>query len=372
MPAVRAFIPKPLPRADLDWRALVPSIGRATLALARYDGILHGVPDPAVLLSPLTTQEAVLSSRIEGTQATLGDVLRFEAGEPARNEERREDIHEILNYRRALREAERALKKDGFNLNLMKRLHAILLASVRGRDRSPGEFRRTRVWIGAPGAPIEAARFVPPEPASLPKLLANLQAYWRGDETDPLVQLALIHAQFEILHPFRDGNGRIGRMLVPLFLHEKKFLSRPTFYLSQYLDEHRAEYIARLRALNGPRSWNDWTVFFLRALAAQAEANADKARRILALYARLKARTIALTRSQYAVPLLDRLFAQPIFASNDLFRDPAMPTKPVVTQLLQRLSEAGILKQLREARGRRAQVLALAELVNLCEGKKVV
>src|SRR6267378_2257821 len=328
MPAVRTFIPEPLPRADLDWRALVPSIGRATLALARYDGILHGVPDPAVLLSPLTTQEAVLSSKIEGTQATLGDVLRFEAGEPARDEDRREDIREILNYRRALREAERALKKGRFSLNLMKRLHAMLLA--------------------------------------------NLQAYWRGDEIDPLVQLALIHAQFEILHPFRDGNGRIGRMLVPLFLYEKKFLSRPTFYLSQYLDEHRAEYIARLRALNGSRSWNDWTLFFLKALAAQAEANADKARRILALYARLKARTIALTRSQYSVPLLDRLFAQPIFASNDLFRDPTMPTKPVVTQLLQRLREAGILKQLREARGRRAQVLALAELVNLCEGKKVV
>jgi len=186
------------------------------------------------------------------------------------------------------------------------------------------------------------------------------------------VQLALIHAQFEIVHPFRDGNGRIGRMLVPFFLYEKKLLSRPTFYLSQYMDEHRAEYIARLRALNGQQSWNDWTVFFLKALATQAETNADKARRILALYERLKARTIALTRSQYAVPLLDRLFAQPIFASSDLFRDPRMPTKPVVTQLLQRLRGAGILKQLREARGRRAQVLALAELVNLCEGKKVV
>ncbi len=177
MPAVRTFIPKPLPRADLDWRALVPSIGRATLALARYDGILHGVPDPAVLLSPLTTQEAVLSSKIEGTQATLGDVLRFEAGEPARDEDTREDIHEILNYRRALREAERALKKGGFSLDLMKRLHAILLASVRGRDRSPGEFRCTRVWIGAPGAPIEAARFVPPEPASLPNTSCSAISY---------------------------------------------------------------------------------------------------------------------------------------------------------------------------------------------------
>lgn len=372
MPTVKPFVPRPLPRDDLDWRALVPAIGRATRALAHYDGILHGVPDPAVLLSPLTTQEAVLSSKIEGTQATLSDVLRFEAGEPAKSEERREDIHEILNYRRALRTAEQVLKKRGLDLTLVRRLHAVLLDSVRGRDKSPGEFRRSRVWIGAPGTPIEAARFIPPEPARLPKLLANLQAYWAGEELDPLVQLALIHAQFEIIHPFRDGNGRIGRILVPLFLYEKGLLSRPMFYLSQYLDEHRAEYVARLRALNGTQSWNDWVAFFLRAVTAQAEANADKARTILALYERLKARAIELTRSQYAVPLLDWLFAQPVFASNDLFRDPKMPSKPMVTQLLRTLREAGILKQMREASGRRPQVLALAELVNLCEGKRVI
>lgn len=372
MPPLKPFAPKPLPRGDLDWRLLVPAIGRATRALARYDGILHGVPDAGLLLSPLTTQEAVLSSKIEGTQATLSDVLRFEAGEPARSSERGEDIREILNYRRALRAAERELKKSRFGLGLLLRLHALLLDSVRGRDKTPGEFRQTRVWIGAPGTPIEAARFIPPLPARLPALLANLEAYWRSEELDPLVQLALIHAQFEIIHPFRDGNGRIGRILVPLFLYEKKLLSRPMFYLSQYLEEHRAEYIAQLRALNRPQPWNDWTVFFLHAVAVQAEANADKARRILALYERLKARIIELTRSRYAVPLLDKLFAQPIFSSNDLFQDPRMPTKPVVTQLLQRLTDAGILKQLREARGRRAQMLALAELVNLCEGKKVV
>ncbi len=372
MPPARPFVPKPLPCAGLDWKGLVPAIGRAARALARYEGILHGLPDPAILLSPLTTQEAVLSSRIEGTQATLGDVLRFEAGEPAASGERREDIREILNYRRALREAERALARRHFSLSLLRRLHAILLDSVRGRDKAPGEYRRARVWIGEPGTPIEQARFIPPGPEQVPKLLANLEAYWRGEELDPLVQLALIHAQFEIIHPFRDGNGRIGRILLPLFLYEKNLLSRPMLYLSHYFDVHRTEYIARLRALNGPESWNAWTTFFLRALAEQADSNADKARRILALYERLKARIIGLTRSQYAVPLLDRLFTQPIFASNTLFRDPEMPTKPVVVELLQRLRGAGILKQLREGRGRRAQVLALAELVNLCEGKKAI
>ena len=372
MAAMKPFAARPLPREGLDWRSLVPAIGQASRALARYDGILHGVPDPAVLLSPLTTQEAVLSSKIEGTQATLGEVFRFEAGDEVVESSRREDILEILNYRRALREADRALRKQPFNLPLLKRLHAVLLDSVRGRDKALGEFRRTQNRIGAPGTPMQAARFVPPAPGQVPALLANLEQYWRSEELDPLVQLALVHAQFEIAHPFRDGNGRIGRILVPLFLYEKGLLSRPMFYLSAYLDANRAEYIERLRALNGPRSWNDWVAFFLHAVTVQAEVNADKARAMLALYERLKARSIELTRSQYAVPLLDRLFAQPVFASNDLFRDPKMPSKPMVTQLLRTLREAGILKQLREASGRRPQVLALAELVNLCEGKRVV
>ncbi|OFZ98067.1 MAG: hypothetical protein A3H35_00505 [Betaproteobacteria bacterium RIFCSPLOWO2_02_FULL_62_17] len=286
-----------------------------------------------MLLSPLTTQEAVLSSKIEGTLATLGEVFRFEAGDEADGSSRREDILEILNYRRALREGERALKNRPFNLTLLKRLHAVLLDSVRGRDKTPGEFRRTQNWIGAPGTPIRDARFVPPAPAKVPALLANFERYWRSEELDPLVQLALLHAQFEIIHPFRDGNGRLGRMLVPMFLYEKELLTRPMFYLSAYLDSNRAEYIARLRALNGPESWNNWVAFFLHAVTVQAQANSDKARAMLALYEKLKARAIELTHSQYAVPLLDRLFTQPVFASNDLFRDPKMPSKPMITQL---------------------------------------
>jgi hypothetical protein len=144
------------------------------------------------------------------------------------------------------------------------------------------------------------------------------------------------------------------------------------FYLSQYFDTHRLVYIARLRNLNGVKSWNAWVAFFLEALATQAETNAAKARGILALYERLKVQAIALTRSEFAVPLLDRLFAQPVLASNALFGGANLPTKPVITKLLNQLRDAGILKQLRASRGRRAQVLALHELVNLCEGKKVI
>ena len=144
------------------------------------------------------------------------------------------------------------------------------------------------------------------------------------------------------------------------------------FYLSRYFDAQRTEYIARLRNLNGPRSWNDWVAFFLRAIAAQADVNAATARGILALYKRLKTSAIALTHSEFAVPLLDRLFAQPVFASSALFGQPDLPTKPAVTKLLNQLRKAGILKQLRPSSGRRAQVLALHELVNLCEGKRVL
>lgn len=369
---MQPFEPQALPRADIAWDRLVPELGRANRELARYDGILHGVPNPAVLLSPLTTQEAVLSSRIEGTQATLGEVLKFEAGEEIEGEARRQDIHEILNYRKALREAQRELKARPFNLNLLKRMHAVLLDSVRGKNKARGEFRRDQNWIGVPGEPVEKALFVPPAPGRVVTLLDNWEKYWHAEERDFLVQLALVHAQFEIIHPFLDGNGRLGRIQVPLFLYEKKLLSRPTFYLSAYFDANKDEYVARLRALNGPESWNRWISFFLTAVAEQAIENARKARSVLDLYQDLKTRVLELTHSQYAVPLLDRLFRQPIVSASDITRDKKMPSKPMVMVLLKKLKQANILKSVRKAAGPKPQILALAELVNLCEGKKVV
>lgn len=191
----------------------------------------------------MTTQEAVLSSRIEGTQATLGDVLRFEAGEAPKEERKQHDIQEIINYRHALRGAEEELRTRPFNLNLLKKLHSILLDSVRGRDTARGRFRQVQNWVGAPGTPIEEAPFVPPAPGLLMEYLDNWEKYYHADRPDPLVQLAIVHAQFEIIHPFLDGNGRLGRMLVPLFLYEKEFISKPMFYLSAYLEVHQDEYI---------------------------------------------------------------------------------------------------------------------------------
>lgn len=372
--AAKSFAPQKLPLRDIAWEPLIPWIGRANRSLARYDGVLYGVPNPEALLSPLTTQEAVLSSRIEGTQATLGDVLKFEAGESPAQESRRQDIQEIINYRTALRMAEQTLARRPFNLNLLLEMHAILLDSVRGRDKSRGQFRRTQNWIGAPGSPIEDADYIPPAPLELMDCLDNWEKYYHGDDPDPLVQLAIVHAQFELIHPFVDGNGRLGRILIPLFLFEKRLLSRPMFYLSDYLEEHREVYVTHLRALGREAdAWNGWIEFFLRALDAQAQKNASTAQAILDVYGRLKGQVIELTRSQYAAPILDRIFERPIFQSTDLDLaiQPA-PSRQALALLLRKLREAGILKIVREGRGRRPQALALAELVNLCEGREVL
>ena len=369
----KPFVPELLP-IRLDWNSLIPSIGMANRALASFNGALYGMPNADLLLSPLTTQEAVLSSKIEGTQATFGEVLQFEAGEAPAQEARRVDIHEILNYRTALKVAEDELRTRPFNLNLLLELHAVLLDSVRGRDKARGRFRAVQNWIGRPGSSIREAIYIPPDPVRVKPLLDNWEKYYHADGPDPLVQLALIHGQFEIIHPFIDGNGRLGRILIPLFLYEKGLLSRPVFYLSAYMEAHKEEYVSALGALSSRQknAWNRWVEFFLQALTRQAQSNLESARRIMSLYERSKAHIIRLTHSQYAVPLLDLLFQQPVFSPAQLQRHRRLPSKQMTMSLLARLKEAGILTLTRPPSGRRPQILAFAELVNLCEGHEIV
>ena len=370
---MKPFEPQKLPLREVHWEPLIPYIGRANRSLAYYEGVLKGVVNPELLLSPLTTEEAVLSSQIEGTQASLSDVMRFEAGEAPKEEARQQDIHEIISYRRALKTGEKELKTRPFGLNLLKKLHEILLDSVRGRDKGRGRFRTIQNWIGPPGTAIEKAYYVPPAPGQLMEYLDNWEKYFHMERPDSLVQLAVVHAQFEIIHPFIDGNGRLGRMLIPLFLYEKKLLSRPVFYLSAYLEAHRKLYYGRLRALGQTgQAWNAWIEFFLHALDEQAKLNASKSIAIMELYNDLKQKAIELTHSQYAVPILDQLFLQPIRAGSSLIGIRGLPTKPVIMSILGRLKSAGILKTIREGRGRRPQVYALAELVDLCEGRKAI
>ncbi len=348
-------------------------MGRSGRALATYAGILEGLHNPALLLGPMTTQEAVLSSRIEGTQATLREVLKYEAGEVPVQSSKTEDIQEILNYRKAMRAAEAELPKRPFSLNMLKGLHQVLLAGVRGASKTPGKFRVTQNWIGPEGSTIETASFVPPAPEGLLDHLETFEAYYRSEQPDPLVQLAVVHAQFEILHPFADGNGRLGRILVPLFLFEKKLLTRPTFYLSAWLEKRRDEYYARLRAIGRERgAWNAWCAFFLTAVEGQAIQNSKTARAIVELYGRLKERVIELTRSQFAGPLLDQAFKQPLFQSLHLRFGPRAPSKQAISNLLRALLKDEILKVVVAGAGRRPGIYALAELVNLCEGKRVI
>lgn len=364
---MKPYEPKRLPLDAIDWPAHVTLIGRANAALARYDGMLQSIVNPLVLLSPLTTREAVLSSRIEGTQASLGEVLEFEADarEPI-DPSRQVDILEILNYRRAMSQAVSELETRPFSLNLLKQLHATLLDSVRGRDRSPGRFRRCQNYVALPGEPIERASYVPPAWEQVDPAMDNWEKYLHSEEKDPLVQLAIAKAQFELIHPLQDGNGRLGRMLVPIFLYEKNVLSSPMFYLSAYLEAHREVYYHRLRAISQEDDWNGWVTFFLMALVEQAGANTLKTRKIISLYERMKEYVPQATHSHYAIQAIDALFDRPIFQASD-FAARAGVSKSTAERILRRLQETDIVHVLRPRRGRRAAVMAFTELVQIVE-----
>ena len=274
------------PPAELAWKQLIPLIGPANAALARYDGTLNAVPNPNVLLSPLATQEAVLSSKIEGTVTTITEVLKFEAGGvPAgKSPEKSADIKEVLNYRKAMRHAVDALKDLPLCQRVIKDAHKILLEGVRGKNKAPGEYRRIPNWIGPAGCKVEQASFVPISSDKLPENMSAWEKFIHEKFPDFLVKLALLHAEFEALHPFLDGNGRMGRMFVPLFLFKTGILTRPTFYISEFFENNRDEYYERLRAVSRDGAWTEWCVFFLRAVQSQAEVNQTKAQAILKLY----------------------------------------------------------------------------------------
>jgi len=358
------------PPPSLDWPRLIPLIGPASAAVARYDGTLAAIPNPDVLLSPLTTQEAVLSSRIEGTQATMGEVLEFEAGATPSSEERREDIQEILNYRQAMYKAESLLEKTPLSLRVIKEIHRELLSGVRGQSREPGEFRRVPNWIGPPGCPLEEARFVPIEAHKLPEALGTWERFAHENPHDRLVQLGLLHAEFEALHPFLDGNGRIGRMLVPLFLWQWGLIRRPMFYISDYMESHREAYYEALLAVSRDGDWTGWCRFFLEALRVQAEENLGKAQGILDLYEKMKGRLPQLTHSQFAIKAVDWIFQKPIFRASDFTSSAGIPSS-TARRFLGLLRKEHILKEIWPRRGQKSAILAFPELLNLAEGKEI-
>ncbi|MCK4299124.1 MAG: Fic family protein [Planctomycetes bacterium] len=368
--AVTPYVPDSLPLNSLDWVSLVTPLAQANAELARYDGILQSIVNPYLLLSPLSMQEAVLSSRIEGTQATLEQVLEFEASPDREQTERRGDIQEVINYRTAMRLATDELKKRPLCLSLLKQIHFTLLDSVRGRNKARGQFRKDLNWIGGPGSKIEEATFVPPHHQVLMQHLSNLEQYIHYDERDRLVQLAIIHAQFELIHPFMDGNGRVGRILIPLWLYDKRVLSSPMFYLSAYLQAHQDTYFDRLQGISEKGDWHSWICFFLDAIRQQAKENSSKAQSILALYDRMKTEIARSVRSQYAIAALDAIFAYPV-VSVQLFVATSGIPMGTARRIIRKLEKEGILQSLRKGSGRRPAVLTFPELITLTEARPI-
>ena len=364
---MKPYVPQSLPLTCLDYARLIRKVGPANAALARYDGLLQSVINPGVMLSPLTNREAVLSSKIEGTQATVDEVLEYEAGMEFEGT-KVADIQEIVNYRKALSLATEALADRPLTLSLIKSMHGVLMDSVRGADKAPGQFRVAQNWLGPEGCAIDQATFVPPSPLQLLDHLEAFEAYLSSDDLDALIQAAVVHAQFELLHPFKDGNGRIGRLLIPLFLYQKRVLATPMFYLSEYLESHREHYYARLRAISQDGDWTAWVEFFLDAVIQQASANTERVRGILGLYERMKGEITDLTQSKHALKVLDSLFNRPIFQASDFVARSDIP-KQTASRLLGLLRTAGILSILRPAGGRHSAVLVFRELLNCAEGR---
>jgi len=361
------------PPSELDWSRLIPLLGPANAGLARYDGLLSAIPNAHILLSPLTTQEAVLSSKIEGTHVTIGEVLEIEAGgeSAAFTQPKRDDAEEVLNYRRAMQACVAEMAHRPFSQHMLRGAHSLLMQGVRGRDKTPGGYREDQNWIGPAGCTLDTASFVPIAPEHLRQGMDEWERYF-GSTTEPdaLVQLAILHVEFEALHPFKDGNGRLGRMLIPLFLFQRKLLTSPDFYMSGYLEKHRELYQERLRAVSRDGDWTTWCEFFLQGIRQQAGENERRARAILALYDQVKNQVADLTHSQHAIRAVDFLFQSPIFSA-PVFTNHAEIPKPTANRILTLLRDAGILLTLEEGRGRRAGIYAFRELLNVAEGGEV-
>lgn len=314
----RAFIPEPLPpdpplRIDGELTRLLSDADRA---LGRLDGVASVLPNPDLFVAMYVRHEAVLSSQIEGTQSTLEDVLQFEV--QGRTTERAKDVEEVVNYVRAMNHGLRRLGELPLCLRLIREIHSELLADVRGAERQPGEFRRSQNWIGPAGCVLNNAEFVPPPPHEMQAALDSFEHFLQDRTSLPiLIHCGLAHAQFETVHPFLDGNGRVGRLLITLLLCERTVLRSPLLYLSYYFKAHRAQYYDRLMAIRNEGDWEGWIKFFLRGVFEVSQGATDTARAILDLRethrrliaAKAPARTTALR-------ILDLLFQHPIVVVN--------------------------------------------------------
>ena len=355
------------PPENIDLGEVVALIGRANAALSRYDGLLESLVNPEVMLSPLVMKEAELSSRIEGTIATANEVYQQQAGEkfePGKDA----DIHEILNYRSTLRTAGQTIGSGALSLYLLRQMHENLMQGVRGQDKNPGQFRDTQNWIGPRGCAMEEATYVPPSPLILQELLEQFVEFANklDESLDPIVQAALIHAQFELIHPFDDGNGRIGRILIPLFLVRRGSIVSPSLYISGYLEAHRDEYYKCLENISAKGDWLGWIKFFLIAVVNQSESNLALVRRIIELYERKKREISELLHTDQAIYIVDLLFDTPVFRANEIHRRLSIQRQRAA-QYVRALKNAGIINEIRPSRGSTPALLVFDELFNITD-----
>ena len=309
----RAFIPAelpPTPPIDLDGD-LSQLLSKADLSLGRLDGVASILPNPDLFLAMYVKQEAVLSSQIEGTQSTLQDILALESG--AKNIGQPTDIGDIVNYIAALNFGIKRLDDLPLSSRLIREIHEKLLADSRGQHQEPGRFRESQNWIGPAGAGLSGAAFVLPPAYELNRALGNLEKFLNERNLmPPLVQIGLAHGQFETIHPFLDGNGRVGRLLITLFLCERKILKRPLLYLSVYLKKHRSEYYDRLMAIRTDGDWEGWLRFFLRGVAEVSESAATTAKQIVDLRESIRQRLANASSAKAAHRVLDLIFEKPV------------------------------------------------------------
>jgi Fic family protein len=296
-------------------------ISRGDRALGRLDGSIQTLPDPDLFVFMYVRKEAVLSSQIEGTQSSLDDVLEAEA--KVFSASRPRDVNEVINYVRAMNHGLERLKELPVSVRLVKEIHQRLLSGVRGAEREPGELRRSQNWIGPAGCTLSEASFVPPPKEEVPQALSDLERFIHSDDPMPaLVKIGLAHAQFETIHPFLDGNGRVGRLLIAFLLCERKILQKPVLYISNYFRRHRGRYYALLQGTRDDGDWESWLKFFLTAVAEISDEATETARRIVDLRERHRG---AITEhfgysAGNGFKVLERLYSRPIISVQDVVR----------------------------------------------------
>ena len=321
-PHIPEKLPIELGTALFD-KDIIRLISKANNALGAYRGFLVNTINPMLLISPLVSQEAVLSSKLEGTHATIADFINYDAGNEVSIP--KDEMQEVMNYRSALFYAldkmstisdnsEEGRHKLPLSTRLIREMHRILLDNVRGQAKTPGEFKTEQNYIGT----INTISFTPLPPELTLEYMANLEQYIRYDEIDFLIQPALIHCQFEMIHPFKDGNGRIGRLLIPLFLYYRDMLPVPTFYMSAYFEKNRKTYLEKLSAVSKDNDYAAWIKYFLEGVVEQAEINTLKAKAMLDKYNDYKEICLSEMSSKYAIMLLDEIFKRPAFKAKQL------------------------------------------------------